>query len=590
MQTMSITDNSTPSNFYASVLLQAQRHPNAIAAVDGTRDITYAQFVVDIERVTRRLHSLALLPGGRVAIHVQHTYLHWLVAIGLWRAGMLSVSVNNLGEPGLLALLKANVAITEQEVLSFEGGRFVRIGAEWLNSEADSLPPFQEQAFDAGHPVRMILSSGTTGTSKAILLTHRIIETRINNTVSEYRFDSSSRFMSIVGIDTVGGFVFSLAIWSAGGAVAFFKPNLPVDRNIAESKSNLLFMSPMQLSHLVDILPADHSADPRMEVLVAGAILPRAIAMKAHQRLTGAITVVYGSTEAGTVALTREPLEYENPGVCGHVVPGTELQVVNGAGQPVCSGFPGEIRMRGPCCVTAYLDDEATSGVMFRDGWFYPGDTGVLSETGLLSISGRVGDVINLGGVKIAPALIEEVLFACPGVKDVAAFSLEAQDGAVGLWLAVVRGDGYLQDTLISRYQHQFKQSAPNFVHIDMIPRNGMGKVLRNVLRDAVRARLASQPSLPDGNGAEDPRNALEGEVSRHRGLAASIVKIDNKDYDYGTLPDEAKSQLASLRFVDAELQRLNAQAAVLQTARMAHAKALSEALGAMGGESVKFQ
>jgi hypothetical protein len=67
------------------------------------------------------------------------------------------------------------------------------------------------------------------------------------------------------------------------------------------------------------------------------------------------------------------------------------------------------------------------------------------------------------------------------------------------------------------------------------------------------------------------------------------IIKIDNKDYDLDTLSDEAKSQLASLQFVDAELQRLNAQSAVFQTARIAYSKALSEALGAMGGETIKF-
>ena len=213
----------------------------------------------------------------------------------------------------------------------------------------------------------------------------------------------------------------------------------------------------------------------------------------------------------------------------------------------------------------------------------------MLSETGLLSIAGRVGDVINLGGVKIAPALIEEALFACPGVKDVAAFSLENEDGAEGLWLAVVRGDAYVQDALISRYRDQFKLPTPNFVDVDMIPRNGMGKVLRNVLRDSVQAYLAAQASPPDGVGAEVTRSSKRNEVSRNREPAATIVKIDNQDYDYDTLPEDAKAQLASLQFADAELQRLNAQAAVLQTARLAYAEALSDSLGVMGGETIKF-
>jgi hypothetical protein len=68
-----------------------------------------------------------------------------------------------------------------------------------------------------------------------------------------------------------------------------------------------------------------------------------------------------------------------------------------------------------------------------------------------------------------------------------------------------------------------------------------------------------------------------------------AIIKIDNKDYDVDTLPDEVKAQLASLKFVDTELQRLNAQAAVLQTARKVYAKALSEALRKLDGETIKF-
>lgn len=67
------------------------------------------------------------------------------------------------------------------------------------------------------------------------------------------------------------------------------------------------------------------------------------------------------------------------------------------------------------------------------------------------------------------------------------------------------------------------------------------------------------------------------------------IIKIDNKEYELDTLSDETKGQLASLQFVDAELQRLNSQAAVLQTARKAYVKALTDSLGTLGGETIRF-
>ena len=570
-------------HFYAVFLAQAQRRPQALAIIDGKRHITYAQFLSDIDMVSRRLHSLALPKSARVAVSVSDYYLHWLALFGLWRIGRISLTLYDLGQPELFSLSGATVLLTERADFCSDIAQVVRIDPDWLDDAAELPALPADTAVPDTHPVRIILSSGTTGTSKKILLTEQVVAARVSNTSSEYCLESSHRFMSRVGADTVGGFVFTIAVWGVGGTVVFYNHSLAFDQNLAESKANLLFMSPTQLSHTVDALPITFRPDPTIRVLIGGGILPRPVARKAMQRLTQHITLLYGSTEAGTVALTSDPLGYDTPGVCGCVVPAVELQIIGADGLPAAVGSPGELRMRGPAVVKSYLDDPASSDQTFHDGWFHPGDIGTLSDSGLLTIVGRTGEVMNLGGVKIAPTQIEQALFACPGVKDLAAFALENKDGLARLWIAVVMSAGYVQETMIALFRTHFpRYASPNIIYVEAIPRNGMGKVLRNPLREMVIKHGAAPVVASNSPDAADQtmssERALE-KTSTHK----ATVQIDGKEYALESLPPSAIADIASLQFVDAELQRLKALDAALRTARRVYATALGDALAGDG-------
>ena len=451
--------------------------------------ITYSQFVVDIERVTRRLNTFGLAPGSRAALFFATSYLHWLAVMATWRLDIMSVSVYTLGDPKLLQLLEANVLLTERADLKAEGGGVIVLGDDWLGSGSDALPPIGERPFDANQLIRILLSSGTTGTPKKIAFSNALIGARIKHTIADYGVGPKTRFMSVVGLDTAGGFVYPLVVWAAGGSVAFYDPQLPFDRLIEQTGANLVFMSPVQAANIVDALPQTFR-NPGLTLMVAGGRMPQAVAERATQSLASAIWVIYGSTEAGTVSLSFAP-EYANPEMVGPLVATADLQIVDPAGNPLPPGTAGEVRMRGACCVTSYLDDPETSAVFFNDGWFRPGDLGTLSEAGQLSIVGRVGDIMNLGGVKVAPGVIEDALSSCPGVKDLAAFSVPDSLGTESLWIAVSVSKDFVQEQLMQRYKERFpNRLAPNLAFINEIPRNGMAKVQRNILRDMVKQRI----------------------------------------------------------------------------------------------------
>jgi acyl-CoA synthetase (AMP-forming)/AMP-acid ligase II len=233
---------------------------------------------------------------------------------------------------------------------------------------------------------------------------------------------------------------------------------------------------------------------PGLTIAVGGSVLTPQLNRLARLRVTQSLFVGYGSTECGTVAYAPAAIEDRYPGASGYVIPSCEVQVCDADGEPVPAGVCGELRIRGECSVDGYLDDAASSAEMFRDGWFYPGDAGTVSDTGLLCVLGRTRDLMNLGGVKVASEMVEVALAATPGVSDLAAFALDVGNGVDSPWVAVVRAEGFRQETLVAHYRQRFPNlPALSVANIEKIPRNAMGKVQRNVLRSLVKQAMANQ-------------------------------------------------------------------------------------------------
>jgi acyl-CoA synthetase (AMP-forming)/AMP-acid ligase II len=140
--------------------------------------------------------------------------------------------------------------------------------------------------------------------------------------------------------------------------------------------------------------------------------------------------------------------------------------------------------MRGHTCVSGYIGHPPGSEQIFRDGWFYPGDIGRVTEDRLLIISGREKAVINLGGDKVSPERIEAVLSAFPGVKDAAAFGRANDLGVEEICVALVT-DAELNVPALRA--HCARQLPSEFVpvhasRVAAIPRNAMGRIDRGAL------------------------------------------------------------------------------------------------------------
>jgi len=478
------------STFYASILHRARCAPHAIAVNFGTRDVSYGEFVRDIERATRQL--TARLPGasGLAMVSVSHPYLHWVITLALGRAGLCTVSALDAGHTP--ELIQPDLVFADAQPNQADK-RFVMVDQDWIAAGADALPARADLRHAPDAPFRLILSSGTTGTPKKILVSHARFQARMQSLAANGGMPGeASSSLILMGIDTIGGHLFTLTTWHLGGRVVLWLTGDDAYETIVRKRVNFSLMAPVQLQQLVATMPANAWPVPELMVSVGGSSLPRQLSERARARFTPSLRVVYGSTEAGVVTICHASLGDAVPGATGIVFPDVDLQIVDPAGMPVAFGETGEVRYRSLGCVTRYVNAGADNDDVFRDGWFYPGDAGALSRDGTLSIVGRVKELMNFGGVKMLPNEIETVLAACPGVQDLAAFALE-QDGTVATpWVAVVRGPDYDQSQLAAAFARAFPRlPAIRFVHADLIPRNGMGKVQRNVIREQVQRTLA---------------------------------------------------------------------------------------------------
>ena len=225
-------------------------------------------------------------------------------------------------------------------------------------------------------------------------------------------------------------------------------------------------------------------------MIVAGSHLPATLGRSLRLRLTADVWNGYGSTEIGWAAMGALARLDGLDGAVGWLQPGTSVEIVDEQDEPLPPGDVGAVRIRTSSMVSTYLRDEGSSEQPFKDGWFYPGDLGSISQGGLLRIVGRSGEVMNIGGVKFLPRTLEDAVLGCKGVKDAAAFLISNGEDLPTPWIAIVRGEG-LDEGEISQALSGLGLPPIHLGWAAEIPRNARGKVLRDRLIAAAQGRAA---------------------------------------------------------------------------------------------------
>lgn len=485
---------------------QAELRPSAVAVEIGARAVTYAGFATAIDGMAARLAAEGVGPGATVGISVAAPLGSWMAYLASLRLGGVAIwplapaAIHTLGGIDM-------VVVGSDGGPEFPTGRAKRIAVADPRLDAETSPAtaglVDPDAADAALG-RFFLTSGTTGTPKLFYLDHQRLEDRLQHVGSYYglTFTDRTRAHAVLGPGTAPGFNIPMATWIAGGTVLLAEEG-PSGRYAAMAASNLVVVSPAALKRLLDGL-GERSFDRDRLLAVAGGRLPAALRDRALARLCDRIQVIYGAKEVGGIATGDSSLIERHPGAVGFVRAGATLEVIDDAGRPLPPGTEGAIRIRTGSMATAYVNDAKHSATIFRDGWFHPGDLGMLMDDGLVVVTGRGSEVLKIGAATFMPDTIESKLGTLNGVRDFCALAVPGRDGANRLAIAVVCGKEVDMKALRAEIAKRLVDQPPFLLaRLPRIPRNAMGKIPRPQLAARLAATLVKGAATPRGSAVD---------------------------------------------------------------------------------------
>jgi acyl-coenzyme A synthetase/AMP-(fatty) acid ligase len=234
-----------------------------------------------------------------------------------------------------------------------------------------------------------------------------------------------------------------------------------------------------------------HEAQPTFHcnfdhILVAGSALTKQLATRAWARMSPNLITTYGAAETGAIASGDARVTTDVPGAVGFVLPDAQAEIVDEADRPVQRGSEGIVRVRTGQMADSYFHDPATSARHFRDGWFYPGDVGYLRRDALLVMTGRQETLLNVGGDKVNPEIVEEVLSSHPAIADCAVLNI-ANEFGIGEIHALIVARAVFDEGELRQHCSQKLQQAfipVRFVAVERIPRNDLAKIERERVRE----------------------------------------------------------------------------------------------------------
>jgi malonyl-CoA/methylmalonyl-CoA synthetase len=498
-----MTDNA---NLYAILQHGFGRNMDALAVETPTgAQLSFAQLDQAAGRYASALSAAGARPGDRVAVQVEKSPEALVLYLASLRGGFVYLPLNTaypeaeldyfLGdaEPAVVVCRADSLSMLERLGRQHGVKRVFTLGSEGdgtlpaAASDADELAVVLRSE---GDPAAILYTSGTTGRPKGAVLTHRNLSSNARVLHDYWGFQPGDVLLHALPMFHTHGLFVACNTSLLNGTPMLFCPRFDVAEVMRLLPRATVFMGvPTFYVRLLADPGFDAALCAGMRVFVSGSAPLLAQTFDEFRERTGhTILERYGMTECGMS--TSNPLHGERrAGTVGFPLPGVSLRVVDEQGREVPPGEIGSIEFTGPHVFTGYWrNPEKTAEEFTADGFFRSGDLGSVDERGYVSISGRGKDLIITGGYNVYPKEVERCLDDEPTVLESAVIGLAHADFGEQVTAVVVPAQGEHPDeaALIESLKARlasYKVPKQVFV-VDELPRNAMGKVQKNVLRE----------------------------------------------------------------------------------------------------------
>ncbi|QQO34549.1 malonyl-CoA synthase [Bradyrhizobium diazoefficiens] len=480
----------------------------AIETQDGVH-ISYGELIARAGQMANVLVARGVRPGDRVAVQVEKSVANIVLYLATVRAGAVYLPLNTAytlneldyfigdAEPSLvvcdpakaegLAPIAAKVR-AKVETLGADGKGSLTDAAETASSEFTTVPRTNDDL------AAILYTSGTTGRSKGAMLTHDNLASNSLSLVAYWRFTDKDVLIHALPIYHTHGLFVATNVTLFSRASMIFLPKLDPDLIIKlMARATVLMGVPTFYTRLLQNSALSRETTKHMRLFISGSAPLLAETHREWSARTGhAVLERYGMTE--TNMNTSNPYDGERvPGAVGFPLPGVSVRVTEPeTGKELPREEIGMIEVKGPNVFKGYWRmPEKTKSEFRPDGFFITGDLGKIDDKGYVHILGRGKDLVISGGFNVYPKEIESEIDAMPGVIESAVIGVPHADFGEGVTAVLVcnKGADITEGAVLKALDGRlakFKMPKRVFV-VDELPRNTMGKVQKNVLRDTYK-------------------------------------------------------------------------------------------------------
>lgn len=501
-------------------------HPDRVCLIRQEEELTYGQVVSRVNRIANALSALGVRKGEKVALLFSNVPAFVVSYLACASIGAVLVPVNIrfqgreilyvlenseavallLAEdfldaftdmPGLPARLR-DVILCALDSGIAQGAPLPHSSASLRWHDFDRLireasPEEPAVPVEPDDPLGIFYTSGTTGTPKGVVLTHRQALAGIDGWVDGLALDERSRSLVVAPFFHIAFNAFVCSMFRVGGSTVIFDSfqlKLLL-KEIERAQPTFMFAIPSVFITMLDYPQLrDYDFSSLKSIVYGAAPMPVEVIHRLHDLFGSNLHNAYGQTETSS-AISRLLPEFalSKAGSVGTPLKGVEITILDDDDRPVPRGIMGEICVRGPNIFLEYYKMPGTAAKKLRGGWHHTGDLGSLDEEGFLYIGDRKDDLIISNGEKIFPKEVEEVLFAHPGVRDAAVVGVpDRVKGQVIAAFVVTKAGRELTAASVRRFcrERMASYKVPRYVRVvERIPRNPSGKTLRHRLRQA---------------------------------------------------------------------------------------------------------
>jgi acyl-CoA synthetase (AMP-forming)/AMP-acid ligase II len=495
---------------------QARAMGDRIALQFEDRQITYAELHRRSVEAARVLSALGVGVGDRVAWLSRNTELFFEVFFGITALRACLAPINFRLAPAEIAFIlgdnQANVLFVSDEfydmarTIASEIGRPIRLISLGPAADGPSYPMLRDAAEGAApdaqvaqdeDDVLQLYTSGTTGLPKGVRLTNANYACflEVGPKIDGFNYARDEVVLIVMPLFHVAGTNVSFAGLAHGCRVIILADFVPARVLDLMQRQNVahMFAAPSMIQMLLQAPEAERAGFPALRSIAYGASpISEAVLSAAKTRFGCDFVQFYGMTESTGAGSFLSPSAHTPDKLrsCGLPWPGVEVKVCGTdgpTGPEAAAGEVGEIAIRGAAVMKGYWNRPEATAATIVGGWLLTGDAGYRDAAGYLYMHDRVKDMIVTGGENVYPAEVENAIFGCPGVADVAVIGVPSDRWGEEVKALVVAhvGDRIEPAQIIAwaRARVAGYKTPKSVEFVDTLPRNASGKVLRRELR-----------------------------------------------------------------------------------------------------------